>query len=771
MKMHILAPALILMGAWATGASAQATMLRPTAHAGVVKAAAESTLQTLVDEDFSRMSAGTEATPDETYIADRQTGSIPSKYTRTPGWSGACIYQAGGTCAIRKGLFSNGMGGAVEETGFLRTPQGAYSGNVTLTFRARLLGSDKASDKMDVAILSENGRLETQYVDVTSEWKSYTLNFTKGGFSGCVMQFTMAQEEVLIDDIEVTTRQTKIPAPVATEVTDYIPGGFTAHWQGTNQADSYTVTIYEKKVSEAITVEDFEGLNLIAGTNLLNSSDPGFPEGWQFAYGTVRNADHVSPLGYEGSTGMIFRNTGEGFVTPTFERPIRDFSFYAAHPSGEECLSTLVVSVLVDGQWGALGNYDVERISDEGEIINLSSNFPDGVKAIQVYFRKNDQYDAGKDVSVVFDHICIMTEPEGVAVRTGLETPELSYSVAGLDPEKDYSFTVRAKNASFESDESNEVSAAGLPAPEILSASDLTVDGYTANWASTPKAEGYAVSNYSVYTVSDASETVNVLYENFDKVTEGTLESPVGLYNVVNPRSLDDYTMNPGWMGIANYLVKGMMGSRAYMNITGCIQTPTMDLSGNGGKFTVTVTVVGDTDATNDQLVVQAGYASFIRQDIKPGEPVTLTYEFTCGQPNMQLLLYTYNGYPFYIDEITVTQTLPRGSKVYTLVENRVLADKDAHSATFAGLRLGDNLNYAYGVYAYRDFMGARQYSASNGLKDVYLSSGIDNIEADASEGEAVYYRIDGRQLHSAPSTPGVYIRRTDKGAEKILVK
>ena len=720
MKMHIIAPALLLMGAWAPGAAAQASRLRPIAHATTVKAP-EASLQTLVDEDFSRMSAGTEDTPDATYIADRQTGTIPSKYTLTPGWSGACIYQAGGACAIRKGLFSNGMGGAVEETGFLRTPQGAYSGDLTLTFRARLLGSEKVSDKMDVAILSESGRLETQYVDVKPEWSSYTLNFRKGDFSGCIMQFTMATEEVLIDDIKVATRQTKIPAPVATGITDYVPGGFTAHWQGTDQADSYVVTVYEKKVAEAITIEDFEGLNVIDGTNMLNTSDPGFTEGWQVAFGTVRNADHVSPLGYEGSTGMVFRNTGEGFVTPVFERPIRDFSFYAAHPSGEECLSTLVVSVLVDGQWGALGNYDVERISDEGEIINLSSNFPDGVQAVQVYFRKNDQYDAGKDVSVVFDHICIMTEPEAVKVRSNLETPEYSYAVSGLDPEKDYSFTVRAKNSSFESDESNEMTAAGLPAPELLDASGLTVDGYTANWASTPKAEGYAVSNYSVYTVGQASETVNVLYENFDKVTVGTLESPVGLYNVVNPRSLDDYTINPGWMGIANYLVKGMLGSRAYMNITGCIQTPSMDLSGNGGKFRVTVTVVGDTDATDDYLVVQAGYSDYIRQPIKPGEAVTLTYDFVCGQQNMQLLLYTYNGFPFYIDEITVTQTLPRGSQVYTLVENRILTDSEARSASFGGLLLGDNLNYAYGVYAFRDFMGSRQYSTSKGLKDVYL--------------------------------------------------
>lgn len=768
MKLRLIVPALALCVAYG---SAGQGLLTPLAHPMAAHAPAESEGVTLLSEDFAKMSAGTEAAPDGENIADKRTGDIPASYTTLPGWSGAAIYQAGGACAIRTGKFSDGNGGISVETGFLRTPQGAYAGEVTLTFRARLLGDDTATDKMDIALLNTQGRLESRSVDVTPVWKDYSVSFSKGEFTACLIQLSMLKAEVLVDDIVVKAVQTSIPAPQATAATDYTADGFTANWEATTQADSYLLTVYEKKVGEAVTVEDFENLNILDGTNKLDKENPGFTEGWTVAYGMTRNADHVSPLGYEGSTGMVFRATGEGFITPTFDRPILDFSFYAAHPSGVECLSTLAISVLVDGHWGALGNYDVERISAEGQIIRLSSNFPKGVQAVQLYFRKNDQYDAGKDVSVVIDHIRIMTDPEGVAVISDRPTAETSCVLSGLDPLKDYSYTVKAVNELFTSAESNEVTASGLAAPAPSGASAIATDAFTANWEASPKADGYVVSNYRVYTVRDELETVKILYENFDKVTEGSIESPVGLYNVVNPRSLDEYTANPGWMGIATYLAKGMLGTRSYMGITGMIQTPVLDLSGNGGKFRVRVRVTGDSDATDEYLVVQAGMEEYLAFPIKPMEAVELVYDFECGTAGMPLAFYSYNGFPFYIDEVSVTQTLPAGSKVYSEVENRTLEGADKLSATFEGLTLAPSENYAYRVFAYRDFMGSRVYSVSKEATHVYLTSGIEAIEAPADDAPARYYRLDGTEVRGLPTLPGLYIRQTPSKTEKLIIR
>lgn len=754
----------------AAAANRVLTPLATPAKAEAPAATADDNATVLINEDFSKMRAGSEDNPDSEYIADKSTGSIPARYTVLAGWTGACIYQAGGTCAILTGKFSDGAGGSYEDTGFLRTPQGAYAGDVTLTFRARLYDSTKASDKMDLALLNSSRRLENATVDVTPQWSEFSVKFSKGEFSGCLVQFAMATEKVLIDDIKIVATQTSIPAPVATEATDFSATGFTAHWEPSTQADSYLLTLYEKRVAEAITVQDFEGLNIIEGTNKLDSSNPGFDEGWTVVYGLTRNADHVSDLGYEGSTGMIFRTTGEGFITPTFDRDIKDFSFYAAHPSGEPCMSTLVVSVLVGEEWGALGNYDVERISAEGEIIRLSSNFPAGVRAVQVYFRKNDMYDTGKDVSAVIDHIRIMTDPEAVPVRT-VSSEGVSARIENLDPLKDYSYTVKAQNSMFSSAESNEVTAVGLAAPKLLSASGVGAGTYTANWEKTPKAEGYEISNYRVYTVSTASETVNILHETFDKVTVGSLDNPVGLYNLVNPLELDEYTTNPGWLGLATYLINGMLGTRSYMVIQGIIQTPLLDLSGNNGRFHVHVRVLGDTDATNEMLVVQAGMVTYQRAAIKPGEAVELDFDFTCGTSQMALAFYSYNGYPFYLDEVTVTQTLPVGSTVFTAVENRTIEGADALTTTFSDLEVGPSESYAYRVFAYRDFMGSRVYSLSDDVMRVVVPSGVESVEINNNDGPVRYYRLDGVETLGRPTTPGIYLRRQGNSTEKVLIK
>lgn len=743
-------------------------MLVPMALRQEVAAKAEA--QKLFEEDFEKMSAGSEEAPDATNIADKQTGVISPEYTKIPGWTGAAIYQAGGACAILKGKYSNGMGGYVEDTGFLRTPQGAYAGNLSLTFVARLLDNDKTTDKMDVSLCNSNGRLESKTIDVTSQWQTFELKFTQGEFSGCLIQFAMESEEVLIDDIYVSSVQTSIPAPLAKDATDYTLDGFTANWEPTRQADKYLLTIYEKKVEEAVNITEFDDLNIIAGSHKLDKTNPGFPDGWTIAYGLTRNADHVSDDGYEGSTGMIFRATGEGFVTPTFDRDIIDFSFWASHPSGQACISHIVMSVLANGAWTVLGNYDVERIDKDGEIINLSTRLPEGTRAIQIYFKKNEQNDAGKDVSIVVDHIRIMTDPEPVAVRQDIETAEHSYVVSGLDPVKDYSYTVRAVNADFTSANSNEVSAYGISSPRTTGAINIDKDRYTATWEAQPKAEGYIVSNYRVYTVAEPVENVEILHETFDKVTEGSVEAPVGLYNVVNPLSLDAYTTTTGWLGLATYLAQGMLGTRSYMGIIGMIQTPVLDLSGNNGTFTVRLKITADTDAQNEYVVVQAGMEQYIAMPVIAGESVIREYDFECGTTNMPLAVYSQNGYPFYIDEMTVTQTLPAGTKVFYPVEDRTIKGKDYTATDFEKLNVGQNESYAYRVFAYRDFMGSRRYSLSDGAVMVELeSSGIDEIGSENNAGPATYYRIDGIALPGRPNTPGLYICRTNNGKATVV--
>lgn len=705
--------------------------------------------RTIINEDFSKFTKGSESDPDSENIANLRTGAIDAAYTAAPGWSGAAIYQAGGVCAILTGMYS-GDDGPYEDTGFIRTPIGDYAGDINVTFRARLLDTDAENDVMAVILNSTSGRLEARTVTVSPEWTDFSVDFSHGLFSNCLVEISMLKEKVLIDDLKIVSVQTSIPAPVATAATDFTEDGFTARWLPTDEATHYLLSVYLRDTESATSLVDFEDLNLTDDGKHIVAGDTGLPQGWTFAYGNGVSR-HVSPKGVDGSTGIVFAGSGDGFITPDNGRVIRDFSFYAAHPSGVECFSQVRFSCLVAGKWVAIGNIDIERIDKNGEFINLSSKLPAGTTQIQMYFNKNTANDAGKDVSIVVDNIRLMTEPDATLLSADRKVSGLSAVVDGLDPDKDYSYTVRAANDNFVSDESNDVMAVGLPAVTLLSPDNVADGSYTARWQPTPKADGYLATNYRVFTAPDDRE-VTILYEDFNKVSSGSLSSPVGLYNTYNPSSLDEYTITPGWLGLCNYLVKGMLGTRSFFTAQGCIQTPVLNLAADGGHFKVNLSIVGDTDAVGDSIVVQAGPVVFSRQLISTHSvPLSLTFEFDCGESAMPLLIYSYGGKPFYIDEISVTQNYLKGQQTFTETVTRTVIGRDADSADFDNLSAGDNESFAYRIFAYRDFYGGRVYSQSDAAMHVSSSAGMTDTPC-APEGLSV--SVDGRRLSVAVESP-----------------
>ena len=541
----------------------------------------------------------------------------------------------------------------------------------------------------------------------------------------------MLKEKVLVDDILITSVRTSIPAPVALDASDFTVDGFTANWTATYEAESYAVTVYERDTRKATSIVDFESLNLTDDGKKIDSENSGLPDRWTFSYGNGVSR-HVSDNGADGSTGIVFAGTNDGFMTPLFDHPIRDFSFYAAHPSGVACFSQISFSCLVGSQWMSISNIDIERIAMEGEIITLSSKLPENTTQIRMTFNKNSANDAGKDISIVIDDIRIMTDPESSPVIVDRSVKETSVAFDGLDPDKDYSYTVKAVNSRFSSEPSNNMMVLGLAVPALELPADITADSYSARWSPSPKADGYMVSNYRVYTAPE-NQITTVLYENFDKVTEGSLQSPVGLYNSYRPRSLEEYTLTPGWLGLCNYLVNGMLGSRSFFTAQGSIQTPTLNLSADEGRFKVSMTIFRDTDAVGDSIVVQAGAKIFQRRLISAhSTPVAMEFDFDCGEASMPLLIYSYGGKPFYIDEISVTQKLEKGQQIFTETETKSVDGQQSCSVTFTGLKAGENESFAYRVFAFRDFYGSRQFSLSEAAIHVGKNTGIVDTLADS---------------------------------------
>ncbi len=680
--------------------------------------------EVILSEDFSKFTSGSEETPDATNIADRYTGAITTVYMQKDGWTGAAIYQAGGVCAISTGTFATDDGGSEVSTGYLMSPEGNYAGDLTITFRARIYDSTNASDVMNVILVSKNkGILENTTVTVTPEWKNFEVKMTKGEFTACMLEFFTNNDKVFFDDLKVTSVQTSIIPPAALSASNYTVNGFTANWNGTADAEKYLLSVFKMDVAGATHTESFEGESYPAGWTIDVSKGAGIQS---------------SNEGFSGSKAIVFDATDDIIEMPYSKEPLVDYSFFAKTYPMEDNRTQLQVETLEGEQWYILGVIDMDRIDSKGEIIHLGHRMTDNTHQVRLRMKKHDD-DFNKVIQLAIDEITYQTEPKRIPIITDKELTTTSYAVTGLEPESDYSYSVKAKNATYTSAPSNDVVANGLVYPTVKNASNVTETSYTANWEASPKAEGYYVQNYEIYTAPADEEKV-ILHEDFSKVTNGTIESPEGLYNM-NGSSLDVYTQNPGWMGSCNYTIAGMMGAQGYFYWKGLLQTPTMDLSANGGKFKVEITAMGWSGSTGDNIVVQAGESVYQKIPVTADNTlITTTLEFDCGTQAIALLIYTTNGTMFMVDEIKVFQNVTAGTQVLTEKEVVFVDGHDNTSYTFTNLKQEANTVFGYRVFAYRNYRGNDVLSLSNELRTVDLGAGVDDVRFDQIQPIVINY-------------------------------
>lgn len=750
----------------------------------------------ILEEDFSKFEAGTEDVPDTKNTSNNQTGVILSKFTKMPGWTGAGVRQAGGTCAIAVVTYA-GDSGPESGTGFLMTPLGNYAGDLTMTFRARLWTTEEGTDQMAVMIVSkEVGVLEDKKIEVGKEWKNYTLTFSKGEFANCAIEMFMQSKAVQIDDIKVTSVQTSIIPPVVLDATNYTGDSFIAHWEPTEEAESYLFSLYKKETAAASVKQNFETIKATAN-GLMDKTNSVIPEGWTIGLDHGNSKLEVAAEGVQGGQALIFDETNDFVTTPKSEKPIRDLTLFVKNLNKMPCASRLYVQVLEGDQWFILGAIDIERISAEGEVFSLANKLEANVYQVSFAFEKSEA-DKDLDVAIALSNISYMTEPDNTPVISDKEVTGTSFKAELLDPESDYSYTVKAKNATFTSANSREKLVLDLTAP-IPAQAKVTDNGYIAYWQPTPKADGYYVRNFKVLTLPEAQESV-LLEEDFSKVTDGTLSAPVGLYNIsVGLLDKYDLTQQPGWMGLCNYKANGMLGGFGSFFGKGLLQTPTMKLDGNNGKFKVEIIAYGVMGAAGDSLVVQAGANVFKRFFIPEDEkPVHITTEFDCGEADMALLLYTYRNTAYMIDYIKVSQELPAGTKVITEASNDMVWGNGNTSYEFTNLTQEENETFGFRVFAHRWYRGQEIYSVSNEMPLVDLNqipSGLDKIEKDfkvftagnklhivTPKAETVrVYDINGRcHLESQAiagmniyniSNKGIYLVKVGNNTAKVIIR
>lgn len=317
----------------------------------------------IVEEDFSKFTAGSETAPDATDLADVETGDISADYTQVPGWSGGAVFQAGGSAYI--GFYGG-------DTGWLNTPIldfSANNGTFTITFRAK--SALTSGDELNMLLLypGEQYATSSQSVILTNEWQEYSISLSQGTAESYIQMWTY-DGEYFIDDIKISAEG--ISAPQNLTVSKYMGTSAELSWDAVEGADSYLLNVYY------FSMETWDYAYLlkeepVTGTSYtIEGLDPN--EGYYFDVAAVQG-DKISPLSE--SVSIVSP------IDPPTPLPATNYSAtsFTANWEAVEGASSYLLSVLYEGE------SDIEYVFENKEVQGTSYDVEDLTAGIVYYYQ------------------------------------------------------------------------------------------------------------------------------------------------------------------------------------------------------------------------------------------------------------------------------------------------------------------------------------------------------------------------------------------------
>lgn len=312
-----------------------------------------------------------------------------------------------------------------------------------------------------------------------------------------------------------------------------------------------------------------------------------------------------------------------------------------------------------------------------------------------------------------------------------------------------------------------------LATPTALPATQITANGFTAQWQKVESATSYEVQLTATGNNEGSIEESIMLDEDFKGFNNGKTQD--GNQDVAN--KLDEYTQTTGWTGLKLFTTPRNEVKMGSSKNAGRLTTPAISPSND----VITVVIVARWfNKTNNKL--QIGYSEGAGQTEMLGEATLEEEDAYFAIPikevseDCQVVLYSSNR--AYVSRVIVLDGTFSDDDLSTLfkapvktIGKRAQAHKSksqtvttaATSYTFADLTA--NATYTYRVRALADGFAASNWSEPI---EVSLATGIDEVTGadNASSKPAALYDLLGRRITGTPQR-GIYI----KDGRKIMVR
>lgn len=341
-------------------------------------------------------------------------------------------------------------------------------------------------------------------------------------------------------------------------------------------------------------------------------------------------------------------------------------------------------------------------------------------------------------------------------------------------------------------------------AATALEASDVTPNGFTANWEKADFATKYLVLPKHKHTATADGEEFYILNELFANVPEDADDfNPIQIAPMLGYDGMDLYMSRAGWTSDMAVLCRfapdmpaiALTNQYAAYGLLGSLTSPVTDFSVGGGK----VKVSGMAVSALDDVVMICGFIdesgemySSVDFEVTP-DGTMFEVEVPDGRADSRLTMFitdsTDGGDMIIIPNLTVSTVLNEGETITVPAETVRVNENVASAKVECEINIYNQYSYAVQGYFSAELMGGvSDYVAVSDLTAVKgisasaascvkTSAGIMTISNPAKE-KCCVYSLDGKILHITSETytslkagSGTYIVKIGDKVTKIICK